>query len=52
MTKIYEFPTIEDGMFAIEQKYCELVNLYRDHELDDEEADWMDFANSVLITYD
>lgn len=50
--KKFDFPTLDDGIEAIERKYCELVNLYRDHQLDIEEQDWMDTANTWLITAD
>lgn len=50
--KNYDFPTLEDGIEAVEKKYCELVNLYREHALDEEEQDWMDTANTWLITAD
>jgi hypothetical protein len=50
--KGYEFPTFEDSYDAIEKKYCELVNRYREDELDIEEQDWMDTANTWLITAD
>ena len=51
--KNYDFPPLtKEERTAIEQKYCELVNLYRDHPLDVEEQDWMDTANTWLITAD
>lgn len=47
---IFIFPTEKDGFHAIEQKYCELLNDYRNGvTLAPEMLDWMDSANSWLI---
>lgn len=47
---VYNLPTLADGFPAVEQKYCELVNLYRNGEtLDVEVMDWMDTANTWLM---
>ena len=50
--KIYNFPTEEDGVQLVEQKLCELIVKYReDHDsLDPIEVDYMDWANSVIMT--
>lgn len=47
---VYIFPTLRsDGRTAVEQKYCELLNKYRNGEaLDPEVLDWMDSANNWL----
>lgn len=47
--QVYNLPTIQDGIFAIEQKYCELVTKKRSGEqLTIEVLDWLDFANTLL----
>ena len=50
--KIYNFPTEEDGVQLVEQKLCELMVKYREYQnsLDPIEVDYMDWANSVIIT--
>ena len=50
--KIYNFPTEEDGVQLVEKKLCELIVKYRENRdsLDPIEVDYMDWANSVLIT--
>lgn len=50
--KIYSFPTEEDGVQLVEQKLCELIAKYRDNKesLDPIEVDYMDWANSVIMT--
>ena len=49
--EMHTFPTLKDGRIAIEVKYCELVNKYRNGEsMDYETVDWMDSANTWLIT--
>ena len=50
--KIYNFPTEEDGVQLVEQKLCELMVKYRENQnsLDPIEVDYMDWANSVIIT--
>jgi len=49
--EVYSFPTFADGRIAVEHKYCELINQYRNGEkLDPEVIDWMDSANTWLQT--
>ena len=50
--KIYNFPTEEDGVHLVEKKLCELIVKYRENRnsLDPIEVDYMDWANSVIIT--
>ena len=49
--EIFKYPTLSDGRIAVEQKYCELINLYRSGEhLNPETLDWMDTANNWLMT--
>jgi len=50
--KIYNFPTEEDGVQLVEQKLCELMAKYRENQnsLDPIEVDYMDWANSVIMT--
>lgn len=49
--QVFSFPTLQDGIHAVEETYCDLVNKYRNGEvLDAEELDWMDSANVQLIT--
>jgi len=50
--KIYNFPTKEDGVQLVEQKLCELIRKYRNNRdsLDPIEVDYMDWANSVIMT--
>jgi len=52
--KIFNFPTENDGIHAVEEKLCELLIRYRTNpnNLDPLEIDFMDWANSVLITSD
>lgn len=50
--KIFEFPTEVDGLKAVEEKLCELMVKYRDGPLDPIELDYMDWANSVVMTSD
>jgi hypothetical protein len=46
---VFNFPTLDDGRLAVEEKYCELLNVYRQGEyLDPEALDWMDSANNWL----
>jgi hypothetical protein len=48
---VFDLPTLADGLGAVEQKYCELLNKYRSGEqLEVEVVDWMDTANTWLIT--
>lgn len=47
---VYSFPTMADGVVAVEQKFCELMTLYRNGEhLDEIEIDWLDSANNWLM---
>lgn len=49
--EMHKFPTLKDGRIAVEEKYCELVNKYRSGDyLDPEAIDWMDSANTWLMT--
>jgi len=49
--QVFSFPTIDDGVTAVEEVYCDLVNKYRNGDtLMLEELDWMDSANTWLIT--
>lgn len=51
--KLYNFPTETDGLNLVEQKFCELYAKYRNQEkLDPIELDYMDWANSVIVTSD
>jgi len=47
---LYKFPTLDDGIAAIEHEYCRLLNIKRSgQELDEVVIDWMDtVANTVL----
>lgn len=47
--RVFEFPTINDGIKPVEEKFCELVQKYRDHSLNPEELDYLDWANNALI---
>jgi hypothetical protein len=50
---IFCFPTEKDGRHAIEVKYCELLNEYRNGaKLAPEIIDWMDSANNWLMVSD
>lgn len=47
----HKFPTKESPRMEIESLYCKLLNLYRNGEyLDQETIDWMDYANTLLIS--
>jgi hypothetical protein len=47
----YNFPMLKDGRIAVEEKFCELYNQYRNGDkLDPEALDWMDTANNWLMT--
>lgn len=49
--QVHKFPTMEDGLEAVETLYCYVLNLYRSGErLDEETLDWFDAANTWLIT--
>lgn len=49
---VFKFPSLNgDSRTEIERKYCELVNEYRNGaRLDPEVLDWMDTANTWLMT--
>lgn len=48
---VFKFPEFtSENRTVIERRYCELVNEYRDHKLDPEVLDWMDTANTFLMT--
>jgi len=49
---VFKFPALNDGSrTAIERKFCELINEYRNGvKLDPEALDWMDTANNFLMT--
>ena len=47
--QVYSLPTINDGIFAVEQKYCEILSKKRSGEkLSIEVLDWFDSANTWL----
>ncbi len=49
MVKTYNFPTPDEGRYAVEQKRNELARMYRSGcRLDAEEMDWLDWADNVL----
>lgn len=49
--EMFSLPTLNDGIVAVEQKFCEVYNAYRNGEkLDPEVLDWMDTANTWLMT--
>lgn len=50
--RIYDFPLPEiDGVEAVEIKYLELSRRHRNGEfLENEEIDYMDFANNILLS--
>lgn len=50
--KQYNFPRPEvEGIEAVEKKYLELLHRLREFEkLDNEEIDYMDYANNVLMS--
>lgn len=49
--EVYKFPTVEDGVKAVEQKLCELIIKYREDttSLNQLELDYMDWANTVVM---
>lgn len=48
--KIYKFPMMNDGLLTVESYFCDLLSQERDgKKLDDEEEDWLNWANSVLM---
>jgi hypothetical protein len=51
--RVFDLPTLNDRFEVIEDKFCELTSKYRNGErLDRVELDWMDSANSWLISYE
>lgn len=47
--EMFSLPT-KDDIMAVEQKYCEVYNAYRNGErLEPEVLDWMDTANTWLM---
>jgi hypothetical protein len=52
--KHFDLPTMaKDGPGAVENKYCEILNLRRNgNEVPSEVLDWMDSANTWLIKAD
>lgn len=52
--EMYRFPTVKDGVKAVEQKLCELLSKYREDNksLDPIELDYMDWANTVIVALD
>jgi hypothetical protein len=46
--KVYNFPSPEQGMAAVEEKYLELLRKKREEGLDEEEQDYFDYANNAL----
>ena len=47
--QVYSLPTINDGIFAVEQKYCKILSEKRSGEkLSIEVLDWFDSANTWL----
>lgn len=44
----FQFPSIDDGVLKLQEKYCDMLNKYRDSKLSPEEIDWMDWANNAL----
>jgi hypothetical protein len=48
--EMFSLPTLNDGVMAVEQKFCEVLSAYRNGEkLDPEVLDWMDTANTWLM---
>lgn len=49
--RVFDFPTDKDNINEIERRYTELLSQYRRGEpLDEIEIDWMDTANTWLLT--
>jgi hypothetical protein len=49
--EMFTLPTMKEGRAAVEYKFCEIYNAYRNGEkLDPEVLDWMDSANTWLMT--
>lgn len=47
--KLYNLPTLDDGIHKVEELFCEIVKKYRNGEqLEPEVVDWMDTANNWL----
>lgn len=50
--EVYTLPTLNDGKFAIEEKYCEILSKKRAGEnLSVEILDWFDTANTWLESW-
>lgn len=48
--EMFSLPTLNDGVMAVEQKFCEVYTAYRSGEtLDPVVLDWMDSANTWLM---
>lgn len=48
--EIFSLPTMNDGVSAVEQTFCQIYTKYRNGEtLDPEVLDWMDSANTWLM---
>lgn len=49
--RVYDLPTLRDGLDIIERRFNELEVKYRNGEqLDEIEIDWLDTANTWLLT--
>ena len=49
--EMYRFPVLSDGYYAVEKQFLEFNSQYRNGEkLDIEQLDWMDWANTILLT--
>ena len=46
--KHYLFPTLANGVSAVERKRSELLQKARRHLLDNEELDWLDWAERAI----
>lgn len=51
--RLFNFPTVKDGIGAVEHKLVELMEIYRTDSrvLDPIELDYMDWANTVITEY-
>lgn len=49
--RVFDLPTLNDDFTVIERRYNELESKFRNGEkLDDVEIDWMNTANTWLMT--
>lgn len=49
--RVFDLPTAKDDIATIEKLFCELNRKYRNgEELDEVEFNWMDTANTWLLT--